>query len=888
MQIPCPACEHPNPEGQRFCGGCGALLPSASDSLTRAAPPAYRSGVVGPGAEDAGRFMPGAVLGGRYRMLGLLGRGGMGEVYRADDLKLGQPVALKFLPAEVERDPDRLERFLTEVRLSLKVTHPNVCRVFDVGQIDQRHFLSMEYVDGEDLGSLLRRIGRLPEDKAIEIARQLCAGLTAAHDEGVLHRDIKPANIMIDGRGRAKLTDFGLAGAVAGIAGAEARAGTPQYMAPEQVDGSRLSERTDLYALGLVLYELFTGKRAYEIRSIDDLQRVRSSIPTSPSSHVSGLDPLIERAILRCLEADPAKRPASAAALAAALPGGDPLAMAIAAGDTPSPEMVAAAGADVGIDIRMATVLVGLSIAGIVVLGLLNSRLSIFTIAAPQKPPDVMIEQARSILTAAGLPGHVEDFAWGVMPDLDYLNSTRDAIATGAEAIAQQGVRFWYRQAPVALERWLFLSSYLISTVWPADPGLRFSGEALVVLDRSGRLLELTVMPPEHLPPAATSNEPDWSGLFNAAGLDPAMWTPAQPEWMPQYHSDRQFAWVPRDEPENGTRIEAASFRGRPVSFLRLFPWSRAIRDAGTIRTSGQRIGDSVRVAIFAAVLIGAVLAARRNLTLDRADRSGAVRVGVAIGALTWITWVINEHHVPSIWEMYLVVAGTSWALFAGALVAVFYLALEPYVRRTWPEIIVSWSRLIAGDWRDPLVARDVLIGVAVATMVGSIGAAGLFVAGAMTGTVPWIETSPRAFLGARGLVAQIVAQAFWSVFVGLMYLLVFFALRRLLRREWAAVLGGALLMGLTVSSTIGSTTLVERLPFALLAQAGLFIVLSRVGLVALIAALYVFGMLQDFPVTWPLTPWYSSIGLVGLAVTMALAVAAFRIVRSATAAARA
>src|SRR5262245_40630440 len=272
-------------------------------------------------------------------MVALLGRGGMGEVYRADDLKLGQPVALKCLPATVERDPERLQRFMEEVRVSLRVTHPGVCRVFDIGQVDRRHFLSMEFVDGEDLGSLLRRIGRLPEDKAVDIARQLCDGLAAAHDQGVLHRDIKPANIMIDGRGRAKLMDFGLAGAFIGIGGAEARAGTPKYQAPEQLDGKALSERTDLYALGLVLYELFTGKSAFDLRD-EDQRRARSSTPTSPSSHVSGLDPLVERAILRCLESDPAKRPQSAALLAAMLPGGDPLAMMIAAGETPSPELV--------------------------------------------------------------------------------------------------------------------------------------------------------------------------------------------------------------------------------------------------------------------------------------------------------------------------------------------------------------------------------------------------------------------------------------------------------------------------------------------------------------------------------------------------------------------
>jgi serine/threonine-protein kinase len=220
-----------------------------AETVTSPAPPSPRPASQ---ASDGGRYIPGTVLAERYRMVGLLGRGGMGEVYRAEDLKLGQTVALKFLPRDVERDPDRLGRFLTEVRMSLRVTHPNVCRVYDIAEAGGRHFLSMEYVDGEDLASLLRRIGRLPEDKAVEIARQLCAGLQAAHDEGVLHRDLKPANVMIDGRGRAKITDFGLAGATEGISGAEARAGTPQYMAPEQTSGGTLSRQTDIYSLGLV------------------------------------------------------------------------------------------------------------------------------------------------------------------------------------------------------------------------------------------------------------------------------------------------------------------------------------------------------------------------------------------------------------------------------------------------------------------------------------------------------------------------------------------------------------------------------------------------------------------------------------------------------------
>jgi len=156
-------------------------------------------------------FAPGVVLAERFRIIGLLVRGGMGEVYRADDLKLGQPVALKFLPPALAGDAALLERFHAEARNARQVSHPNVCRVYDIGKVDGQHFLSMEYVDGEDLAALLYRIGRLPATKALEMARQLCAGLAAAHEKGVLHRDLKPSNVMLDGHGRTRITDFGLA-----------------------------------------------------------------------------------------------------------------------------------------------------------------------------------------------------------------------------------------------------------------------------------------------------------------------------------------------------------------------------------------------------------------------------------------------------------------------------------------------------------------------------------------------------------------------------------------------------------------------------------------------------------------------------------------------------
>jgi serine/threonine protein kinase len=215
----CPSCTFAMPEGSRYCASCGSSLESRSgaDTITSGPPSIFL-----PSSGD-GRFAAGAVVAGRYRIVSLAGRGGMGEVYRAYDDKLEQPVALKFLPAALSQDGAALARFHNEVRTARQVSHPNVCRVYDIGEWEGMPFLSMEYVDGEDLASLLRRIGRLPSDKAVEIARRLCAALAAAHEKGVLHRDFKPGNIMIDGRGQVLITDFGLAALAAQVTGPEAR-----------------------------------------------------------------------------------------------------------------------------------------------------------------------------------------------------------------------------------------------------------------------------------------------------------------------------------------------------------------------------------------------------------------------------------------------------------------------------------------------------------------------------------------------------------------------------------------------------------------------------------------------------------------------------------------
>ena len=348
-----------------------------------------------------GRFGPGAILDGRYGIIGLVGRGGMGRGYRADDLRLGQPVALKFLSDAIGNDPVRLAQFHNEVRTARQISHPNICRVYDIGEVARHLFLSMELVDGEDLATSLRRIGRFPEDKATEIARQLCAGLAAAHDRGILHRDLKPANVMLGGAGKVRLMDFGLA--AAGTV-EEIRAGTPAYMAPEQLEGREVTVQSDIYALGLVLYELFTGRRAFTASTLNELvEQHQSGAVTPPRTIVSAIDPAVERAILRCLEPAPAQRPRSALAVAAALPGGDPLAAALAAGETPSPEMVAAAGEGTALSRHVAIPVFVAVLAGIAASYVMALGTSPLESMRPEYTADVLAQKARDAIRQLGL-----------------------------------------------------------------------------------------------------------------------------------------------------------------------------------------------------------------------------------------------------------------------------------------------------------------------------------------------------------------------------------------------------------------------------------------------------------------------------------------------------
>ncbi len=398
------------------------------------------------------RFVPGTILADRYRIVGLLGRGGMGEVYRADDLKLEQPVALKFLPPALEADRDRVERLYAEVRTARQVSHPAVCRVWDIGEAEGQHFLSMEFVDGENLASLLRRIGRFPLDKALDVARQIAEGLGAAHAKGLLHRDLKPANVMLDGRGQVRLTDFGLAGLADTLSGEDVRSGTPAYMSPEQLLGREVSVRSDIYSLGLVVYELVTGRRAFEGKGFAELARKhRDERPIEPSALVRGLDPGVERTILACLEKEPRKRPPSALAAAAMLSGRDPLEAAIAAGETPSPELVAAAGDTEGLRPRTGWWCLSFVAVGVLLLPALMGPRQLMARIPVEKSPASLEDRgarapralrAREARRLGGGPQHrhrLPPLDRGARPLRDALELARHRRAAGAGVLVSAG-----------------------------------------------------------------------------------------------------------------------------------------------------------------------------------------------------------------------------------------------------------------------------------------------------------------------------------------------------------------------------------------------------------------------------------------------------------------
>jgi serine/threonine-protein kinase len=825
---------------------------------------------------DHGRFQPGAILADRYRIVGRLGRGGMGEVYRADDLRLGQPVALKFLSQTLDRDPARLTQLHTEVRMARQVSHPNVCRVYDVGEFDGHTFLSMEYVDGEDLASLLRRIGRFQEDRAIELARQICAGLAAAHDRGVVHRDLKPANIMVDGSGRIRITDFGLAG----TAGEILRAGTPAYMAPEQLAGGEVTPRSDIYALGLVLYELFTGKRALEAPTIAELiaKREQADI-TPPTEVVRGLDAAIERVVMRCLEPDVTRRPASALAVAAALPGGDPLAAALAAGETPSPEMVAAAATEGAISTRTAVLAGSLIAAGALAVALLCQHVLLVNRVPLTKPPDALVDRAQEIVTKFGYGDQMRSSAASLGFTLNWARYIASTSAdpkrwTALETPRPASLYLWYRTSPQPLAPY-----GTENRVDGGNPPLILPGMTLTLVDTAGRLAQFTAVPGENLTGAAGST--DWARVFDAAALPMAAFTPTSPGVLPPFYSDERRAWEGRlpERPDLTVRVEAAAVHGHPTYFAVTGPWfSPGHAAAPSFATTFNGVMSQITSLVMPALMLTGVVLARRNVRLGRGDRRGAFRAAAALFLLLLTAWALGDRHAPTFgMEMQMFFGAVGRALFGAAVLWLSYLGLEPYVRRFSPDSLIGWTRLLAGNWRDPRVGRDIIIGVS-AGLLMTIAYAAHNLIPTLAGRpelIP-IPTDPGVYMKLRYAFAQLFDRAQEGLSAAMLGMAGYTALYILLqRRLWAAAVAILLYAPVVVNGMFVSETPLLDSSIGFVITTVFVAVIARGGLLATTVALVTHFLLLHAAVTSDLSSWRAATGLVPLGTIVVAGLAA-------------
>ncbi|HYN84396.1 MAG TPA: protein kinase [Pyrinomonadaceae bacterium] len=831
---------------------------------------------------DNARFVPGTILAERYRIVGLLGRGGMGEVYRAEDLKLEQPVALKLLPEQLSADAVALARFHREVRIARQISHRNVCRVYDIGEAEGLHFLSMEYIRGEELSSVIKRFGRLPPDKAADIARQICAGLAAAHDAGVLHRDLKPANVMIDDRGDVRITDFGLAGLAEDFRGAVALEGTPEYMSPEQLEGKELTVRSDIYSLGLVLYELFTGKKAFTAATLTDLLRLRRSdaLPESPTTLVKDLDPVVERVIERCLARDPKDRPATALQVAAALPGGDPLAAALAAGETPSPAMVAAAPTEGTLRPTVAMLLLAGALVALAVALALSGRSLLHRRVPLERSAVGLKERAGEVARKLGY-AEATDFAHGFYVDDEYLNEIKKNDRSAARwdklrAGRPSAIYFWYRQSPY------YLVPYSGRGVSAGDPPRITSGMSGVFLDTRGRLISFYGVPPQvnEPVPEGAPREYDWASVFAEAGFDITKFTPVEPKWIPPYPYDELRAWdgVYPEQPSMSLQVQAAAFRGKPVYFHIVDPWNTPTRQQRPTPSVQARAQQAILLLIFTVILLGAILLARRNLKLGRSDRRGAFRLALIVFVIYMIAWLFSAHHVPSFFdEFYLFVVNLAWSLMTAGMIWLVYVALEPFVRRRWPHRIIGWNRLLAGDWRDPIVGRDILL--------GAFFGFGIMLLNFLSDYVPPLLGLPPvtpglhpialgAMQGTQQAIPTLAYQLINSFVspAGMLFMLLLFSF--MLRREWLAV--GLLGLILAAIGTLSGEHPQIDWAFGVMSAVLTLFILLRFGMLALIATQFFIFLFLFYPATTDFSAWYAGPFIIGLVFALALAGAAF------------
>lgn len=834
-------------------------------------PPANPASAAGVRGSDEGRFVPGTLLGGRYRIIGLIGQGGMGEVYRATDLMLGQSVALKFLLETAVGNASLLERFHGEVRVARQISHPNVCRVYDIGEMGGLPFISMEYVDGEDLSILLQRIGRLPTDKALEVAREVCIGLAAAHRKGVIHRDLKPQNIMMNRRGEIIIMDFGLAAISKQLSGAEVLNGTPVYMSPEQLKGTEVTAKSDIYALGLVLYELFTGRKPFTAGTVTDwiAQQEDCQYP-SIASIASGTDPEVDRTIRLCLDPDPAKRPETPLEVMRAFPGCDPLSAAVAAGKTLSPDAVARFGQTGGLALKYSIPCLAMVVLCLLAApALKREKISLYQ-AQDDYPPAALRQRARDFAFSAGYVRRPADSAAQLNQRfelLNYLPGLPGEKQWKKWLAAESPISQTYRESLAPL---VALPTGIVTA---SNPPLDQPGMVEVELDGQARLRGFSAVPYDSQAGDGAIPTPDL--VFHAAQLEITDFVeyPPTPGFRHPW-SDQLRTWKGKHPviPNTDLIVEMATWKGQLTAVKITWPWMTAQSSSVAPSFVARYRGDMLTIATCLGLILAGLMAIR-NWKIGRSDPRGAFRIAIVRCLLGIGTWIGTAHLVPH--DTYpLFLGALSDGLLSAAILFVLYISLEPALRLRWPHSIVTWNRAVAGMWRDPQVSAHILIGTALGATMWTFGQVHDVLAGSGEG----LDTVGGLFLlnGTRAWAAGILARASRGLETGLEILFLVFIVRTLLRKDWIAATVGALLYAAVQPDLLHALHWkVEFVVYALMFGMLIFALL-RFGLVVAVMASFIQETLGSVTLGTDFMAWYVPTGLATGAVILIIALIAF------------
>ena len=842
---------------------------------------------------DHGRFTPGDIILDRYRIIARLGAGAMGEVFRADDLTLGQTVALKFLPEGVSGDQRRLELLRAEVRLARQIAHPNVCRVYDIAEYEGIVFLSMEYIAGEDLSVLLRRIGRLPQEKGLDIAKQIGAGLHAAHHHGIVHRDLKPANIMLDEDGQVRIMDFGLAIPQQSDSPQGAIAGTPAYMAPEQLRGERATTSTDIYAYGLILYELFVGQPQEKISSLKQALEVRSTdSQISALSSVPELDPAIDDIIKTCTASKSQNRPTNLVEVLRLLPGDSPLDPLLAMGQLPSPEQVAQF--DHGDAIPKNLIYASLVVFALTVVGILAlaSRTTSLGLANPVDSPQVTQTKARDFLQEAGYErgavsyyGITGSYPWGAyQPEDDegenWKVSQRKYFRTGQPATLFN----WYNEFEGRLDPNKLFSFNLSGDLSTVNPGIARVrdpvpnwGSKSAQFDVQGRLIyfqafqdSLSVMPGRVPAKESVDTSALWDLGFKWAKLDRSSFTESQTNWVPPVPTDASssFIGVYPENPEITIYVECGALNGRLCYFAVLPEWQHPDPDEKASAGSGGGSGGDEATTLFGCLLILALIFGFRNIKSGRADRETLAKLAVISFTLSAIAGFACYSHEVSPRELRYLFHMVLRASFTTFLVVIPYAAVEPFARRFWPQYLISSTRLLKGEFRDGAVGRDIMIGIHMAITLHLIDQVLAMGDGSITAPKPLIATSIEIHARAIYFLAYLCDAAVGAfTFTVLLLTTIMVLIKVLLKKDLVVLI--VLILLLILFSPRGERGYLEFVVFTL-TLCGVAYCVLRFG--ALLVTTWLFcSTLMDVVATANSEHWYATTGYLSVAALILL-----------------